>query len=123
MTIPDEISDKNRRLIRQIYDGTLHPADFNVVFRAWDDYFLALGRADERLASEDFSWMDEIASHFKTAGEILDKLNTEPDLPIEPCIRTLPHAALVCDAEGRILAVNDLAAAFVPDMGGMARDR
>ncbi len=106
----DEITEKNRHLVRKIYDGALNPSDFNEVFQAWDDYFLALGAADSRKQSEDFTWMDEIVSHFETAGAVVDKLYRERELPLEQRIRALPYAALVCDLDGTILAGNDRAA-------------
>lgn len=110
-----DFGQQSARLIGSIYSGALNPSEYNRIFAAWDAYFALIEDEPARIEAEEFDWAAQFVVHFEQAGRILDRMQPEGAASAFADIDGMEAAAILADAQGRILRVNRLAAALLPD--------
>lgn len=91
-------------IIDSVYDAALTPEHFEILIRAWDATFI--DEDVERFQGLLLNSMDMLSRHFQRADQIFLTTHNLSENTLEDIVNKQPTSAFICDAKGRIHALN-----------------
>ncbi|GEM_PF-5024184 len=97
---------RRQEIVDRVYAGALNPALYDLVFKSWDDHLEGAMLLGDKPEDIDIDWADEFVAHFERAGEMFDRMEPARQNAPDNDIDTMPYAALLCRADGRVVCAN-----------------